>query len=95
METYNKLKEKQIQLCKPMNKEYVLKKLKKGKKEAMNDSDDLAHEWLRNRSSGKRNGAVDDDGEEEREVDKFIDGFLEKRIVHHVRAAKEERIENT
>jgi hypothetical protein len=52
----------------------------------MNESDDLAYAWL------DRNSSDDDDHADQ--VDAFVDEFLEKRIVHHVRAAKIERIEH-
>ena len=83
VEKFNALRERQIELCKPVNNDLVLKKLNKAKKQSMKESDDLAHEWLENNTVN--DGAA--------EVDRFIDKFLEKRIVHHVRAAKIERIE--
>lgn len=83
VEKFNALKERQLELCKPVSNELVLKKLNKAKKQSMNESDDLAYKWLDVSSA--------DDGAAQ--VDNFIDEFLEKRIVHHVRAAKVERIE--
>ena len=83
VEKFNELKGRQLELCKPLSNDHVLKKLNKAKKQSLLESDDFAYDWL-DRSSA-------DDGAAE--VDKFIDVFLEKRIVHHVRAAKIERIE--
>lgn len=80
VEKVHALQKKQYELCKPMNKDIVLKKLKKAKKQSMKDSDDVADKFL----------VVG--GED---VEAFIDEFLEKKIVHHVRAAKIERIENS
>ncbi len=83
IETFNTLKERQLELCKPVSNDLVLKKLNKAKKQSMNESDDLAYSWL--------DMSTVDDGAAE--VDSFINDFLEKRMVHHVRAAKVERIE--
>jgi hypothetical protein len=85
VEKFNELKTRQLALCKPVSNDVVLKKLKKAKKTAMNESDDLAYAWLDKSSI--------DDGVSQ--LDSFIDEFLEKRIVHHVRAAKVERIQNS
>ena len=83
VEKFNELKGCQLELCKPLSNDHVLKELSKAKRQSLLESDGFAYEWL-------DRGSVDDGAAE---VDKFIDEFLEKRIVHHVRAAKIERIE--
>jgi hypothetical protein len=55
--------------------------LKKAKKESLEESEELVMEWLDGNTGGK--------------VNEFLDRFLEIRTVHHVRAAKMERIENS
>ncbi len=85
VDKFNELKARQLELCKPISKDVALKKLKKAKKTSMNESDDLAYEWL-------DKSDTDCDASD---VDSFIDDFLKKRIVHHVRAAKVERMENS
>jgi len=85
VDKFNELKTRQLELCKPISKDLVLKKLKKAAKSSMNESDDLAYEWL-------DKSDIDCDA---KQIDSFIDTFLEKRIVHHVRAAKVERMENS
>lgn len=85
VDKFNKLKAYQLELCKPISNELVLKKLKKAKKNSLNESDDLAYAWLERITSDN----------ESHSVDAFTDEFLEKRIVHHVRAAKIERIQNS
>lgn len=76
------LMSRQHELCKPLSKDKVLKKLKKACKQSMNESDNMGYDWLDKKS-------CDDN------VDAFIDDFLEKRMIHHVRAAKIERVENS
>ena len=87
VERYNQLSSRQLELCKPVSNDVVLKKLKKAKKSSMNESDDLANAWLERNTIDKNNEASS--------VDTFIDEFLKKRTVHHVRAAKMERIQNS
>lgn len=80
MKTYESLKSRQEELCKPLDKDEVLFRLKKAKRESLDESEELASSWL----SGNE-GAVND----------FLETFLKQRTVHHVRAAKMERIENS
>lgn len=89
----NQLKTRQVELCKPLSNDKVLKKLKKAKKQSMNESDDLAYNWLDKTKIRSNNEG--DGGDEANQLDLFFNDFLEKRIVHHVRAAKIERIENS
>ena len=80
METYKSLKSRQEELCKPLDKDEVLFRLKKAKRESLDESEELTSSWL----SGN-DGTVND----------FLATFLKQRTVHHVRAAKMERIENS
>lgn len=79
VETFNKLYEKQTELCTPEDQKKTIKKLVKAKKEAFNESEDIAASWLN----------------EDLEIEEFLNSFIEKRTVHHVRAAKIERLENS
>ena len=63
-----------------MKKDKILHKLKKAKKQSFEESEELAYDWL-------SNGAND--------VDDFLEKFLKVRTVHHVRAAKMERLEHS
>jgi hypothetical protein len=79
MEEVNDLQRKMMELCKPMESKKILHKLKKAKKEALEESEELAMEWL--------------EGDTGANVNDFLDRFLEVRTVLHVRAAKMERLE--
>ena len=79
MEEVNDLQRKMMELCKPMESKKILHKLKKAKKEALEESEELAMEWL--------------EGDTGANVNDFLDRFLEIRTVLHVRAAKMERLE--
>ena len=86
VEMFQQLMTRQQELCKPLSKDKVLKKLKKASKASMNESDDIAYNWLDNTTI---------DTVDQANVDAFVDEFLKKRMIHHVRAAKIERIENS
>jgi ESCRT-I complex subunit VPS37 len=79
VEKFNKLQKKQTDLCQPEDKKKVIKKLQMAKKEAYKESEEIASNWM--------------DGD--LELKDFVNSFLEKRTVHHVRAAKIERLENS
>lgn len=72
---FQKLETKQDSLCAVPDARFVLKELHRAKKEAFDDSERLAEEWL-------------DDGAED--VKGFCRRFIEARKVHHVRAGKME-----
>lgn len=79
VELLEELQKKQDELVKPLETKEIMYQLKKAKKVKMEESEDLAYKWLKN-----------DDGIE---TDDFVEQFLKSRTVHHVRAAKMERIE--
>lgn len=74
---FEALEAEQNKLCAPPDKKRVLKQLLKAKKQAMDESETIADEW------------VDEGGD----VKEFVKKFMEKRQLHHVRAAKVERLE--
>ena len=78
-ETFAKLEAKQNASCAPPDKADTLRKLNKAKKEAFDESEELAETWVED------GGSVDD----------FCKKFLETRKVHHMRAAKMEILKNT
>ncbi len=80
MSEMNQLQRQQMDLCKPMDTKKILHKLTKAKKRAFEESEDLAMEWL-------------EDPDARDKINEFLDRFLEVRTVHHVRAAKIERME--
>ena len=67
-----------------MDKEEVLYRLKKAKRSSLDESEDMASAWLNGESSDGGSGVHD-----------FLETFLQSRTVHHVRAAKMERIEHS
>eukprot|EP00558_Chaetoceros_sp_UNC1202_P005291 CAMPEP_0197235390 /NCGR_PEP_ID=MMETSP1429-20130617/2828_1 /TAXON_ID=49237 /ORGANISM="Chaetoceros sp., Strain UNC1202" /LENGTH=328 /DNA_ID=CAMNT_0042693967 /DNA_START=387 /DNA_END=1373 /DNA_ORIENTATION=- len=75
----NQLQMKQMELCKPMDKNDILWRIKRAKKDSMDASEEIAAEWL-----------AGDGG-----ADEFLEKFLQSRVIHHVRAAKMERLENS
>jgi len=79
METFTQLEERQNAICAPPDKELTLRKLNKAKKEAFEESENLAETWVED------GGSIDD----------FCKEFLAKRKVHHVRAAKMEILKNS
>eukprot|EP00977_Amphora_coffeiformis_P010126 scaffold2357_cov167-Amphora_coffeaeformis.AAC.34 len=72
---FEKLEEQQDSMCAVPDTRVVLKELHRAKKEAFEESEQLAEEWL-------DDGAAD--------VKDFCRRFIEARKVHHVRAGKME-----
>ena len=79
LKLFQTLEREQDALCAPPDTKDVLRQLARGKKESFQESERLAEEWVQ-------------DGTD---VDKFTDEFVQKRLVHHLRAAKMERIQTT
>jgi hypothetical protein len=76
LDTFEALEQEQNRLCAPHDTKQVLRKLSMAKKQAMDESEAYADEW------------VDEGGD----VKEFVKVFVEKRKLHHVRAAKMERL---
>lgn len=76
---FEALEREQNKLCAPYDKREVLKQLEKAKKEAMHESEAYADEW------------VHDGGD----VNEFVRVFVQKRKLHHDRAAKVERLQSS
>ena len=72
LKLFQKLELEQDALCAPPDTKDILRQLAKGKKESFQESERLAEDWV-------------DDGSD---VDNFVKDFMEKRLVHHLRAAK-------
>ena len=85
VEQVNELQRRQMELCKPMKMDKIVHKLKKAKKQNFDLSEELAYDWLQESSGG--DGGAD--------VISFLDKFLEVRTIHHVRAAKLERLQHS
>jgi hypothetical protein len=77
--TFSKLEEKQNAICAPPDKVSTLRSLNKAKKDAFDESENIAETWVDN------GGNADD----------FVKQFLELRTLHHVRAAKMEILKNS
>lgn len=75
---YTELQKKQIELCKPADVKTTIKKLMIAKRATYNESEDIASDWIDN----------------ETDHNEFIKSFIETRTIHHVRAAKIERVQN-
>lgn len=71
---FTELEQKQNALIAPPDTRDIMRQLNKAKKQAFDESEQMAEDWL----------------EEGGDVKEFLDKFLEKRVVHHVRAAKME-----
>jgi len=78
--TFRELEAQQNDLCRPPDKKLTLKRLNRAKKEAFQESEDYAAEW------------IEDDGAS---VDDFVRRFVELRKVHHSRGAKMEILQNS
>lgn len=74
---FEALEAQQTKLCAPPDKRLVIKQLQKAKKQAMDESEAHADQWV----------------QEGGDVEKFVETFMEKRVLHHVRAAKIERLQ--
>jgi len=74
-----KLEQEQDALCAPPDTRDVMRKLAKGKKEASQESERIADDWVEDGSN----------------VEDFVRNFVEKRRVHHLRAAKIELLKTT
>lgn len=72
---FQKLEAEQDRLCAPPDVKSTLKALNKAQKQAMDESEDFAENWV-------EDGASD--------VDAFVKDFINRRKVHHSRAAKME-----
>jgi ESCRT-I complex subunit VPS37 len=75
LDDFSKLEARQNSICAPPDKTATIRKLTKAKKEAFDESENLAETWV---EEGGMN------------VDDFCKQFLEKRTIHHMRAAKME-----
>ena len=76
LKLFQTLEREQDALCAPPDTKDVLRQLVRGKKESFQESERLAEDWVGDGS----------------DVDKFVNEFMEKRLIHHQRAAKIERI---
>ncbi|CAB9499002.1 Modifier of rudimentary (Mod(r)) protein [Seminavis robusta] len=77
LEHFATLEQKQDALCAPPDKKDILRQLAKAKKESFHVSEQLAEGWV----------------EDGANVDGFVREFVEKRNIHHIRAAKMERLQ--
>ena len=75
VENFRELEKQQSELCVEPDARDLVKKLSRAKKEALDDSEEYADEWV-------ENGGED--------VSQFIKKFVQKRRIHHERAAKME-----
>jgi hypothetical protein len=76
---FSKLEDQQDAIRAPPDKKSTLKILQKAKKEAFDQSEELAEDWVED-----GNGDADD----------FCKRFLERRKIHHIHAAKIEILQN-
>ena len=77
LKRFQTLEREQDALCAPPDLRDVLRKLNRAKKEAFVESEQYAEEWVEDGSN----------------VEAFVRDFVEKRMVHHIRAAKIERLQ--
>ena len=81
---FQALEQEQDKLCKPPDKRKLLRDLTRAKKEADDQSEALAEEWLELEEAGGSAGVND-----------FVRDFMQQRQLHHVRAAKLELLESS
>jgi hypothetical protein len=79
VEDFRTLEQQQDKLSHPVDSKKVIKDLTKAKKEAFDQSEQWAENWIENQGGAQ--------------VDDFLAKFLEVRKLHHVRAAKLELLE--
>eukprot|EP00549_Striatella_unipunctata_P025758 CAMPEP_0118677922 /NCGR_PEP_ID=MMETSP0800-20121206/2909_1 /TAXON_ID=210618 ORGANISM="Striatella unipunctata, Strain CCMP2910" /NCGR_SAMPLE_ID=MMETSP0800 /ASSEMBLY_ACC=CAM_ASM_000638 /LENGTH=273 /DNA_ID=CAMNT_0006573675 /DNA_START=316 /DNA_END=1137 /DNA_ORIENTATION=+ len=79
IDTFNSLEKRYSQVFAPPKKQDVIRDLTKAKREAMTKSDSIADDFV--------SGSV--------ELEEFLKNFMEHRKIHHVRAAKAERLKYT
>ncbi len=77
VKAFQELEQQQNALIAPPDTRDIIRQLAKAKKQAFDESEQMAEDWL----------------EEGGDVKDFLDCFLEKRVVHHVRAAKMELLQ--
>lgn len=80
LDEFRALEAKQALICSPPDRRDVVRKLTAAKRQAYKESEELASDWV-----DANDGRVDD----------FFETFMEGRIVHHMRAAKLERLNAT
>jgi ESCRT-I complex subunit VPS37 len=78
VKAFQVLEKKQNALCAPPDQRQIVRDLQVAKKQAMDESEQIADDWL----------------EEGGSVDEFLRGFLAKRKEHHTRAAKLEILQH-
>ena len=76
---FQQLEKQQNSVCAPPDKRDVIRQLNKAKRQAFDESEQVAEDWV---ESG---GDVDD----------FVKEFLKQRVVHHQRAAKMEILQRS
>ncbi|KAG7356766.1 Modifier of rudimentary Modr protein [Nitzschia inconspicua] len=81
MKAFSVFEAKQNAICAPPDRADTLRKLNKAKKEALDQSEEMAEAWV--------------EGDSGNNVDDFCKNFLDSRKVHHMRAAKMEILKNT
>ena len=80
LDEFRALEAKQALICSPPDRRDVVRKLTAAKRQAYKESEEQASDWV-----DANDGRVDD----------FLETFMEGRIVHHMRAAKLERLNAT
>ena len=80
VENVKELQAQQMKLSQPLDVDEIIYQLRIAKRESMDKSEELASDWLH----------CDDT---EGKVDEFVKEFIMSRTIHHVRAAKMERLE--
>lgn len=79
VQEFRQLEQTLDSLCQPVDRKKVVKEFTKAKKEALEESEQLATDWIENQEGAH--------------VDQFLSSFLQIRQLHHVRAAKLELLE--
>jgi Modifier of rudimentary (Mod(r)) protein len=93
--SFQELERQQDALCAPPDPMIVMRLLAKAKKEAFDESERIAEDWLETSTAitttpPAADGSSSTTINQSSGVDAFVKSFMEKRKVHHLRAAKME-----
>jgi ESCRT-I complex subunit VPS37 len=79
LEALNGLQERHKELCGPRDRRDLMRRLNQAKRQALDESEEIATEWV--------------EGKSEKSVEEFLETFLERRTIHHMRASKLEKLQ--
>jgi len=79
LEALDGLQERHKELCGPRDRRDLMRRLNQAKRQALDESEEIATEWV--------------EGKSDKSVEEFLETFLERRTIHHMRGSKLEKLE--